>query len=589
MRWKRGVLVTAAPDVLYLEDADGDGKADARTVVLTGFARHQPAAQRQQPGLRPRQLDPAGPLGRRRRDHLPGAVRRPRRAAAFPGSPAGRPSMPEPRRALPAGSAAQSRRDRADSQYGNTFDAWGRYFTLENNDHARHEVIAARYLERNPHLPCLAERDGRHLRSRRRRHACFRSRQPAVRAADRSRAVHLGLQPHDVHRRRVPGSTRAASFVAEPVHNLVHRDVIDGAGATFVARRARGDGREFLASTDLVPPGEPLRRARRRALRHRLLPSAHRAPGVDGQRPPQEPRAVRSTGRDRGRIYRVVPTAPRTRAAAAPGRGDRRGSVTALSHRNLWWRRTAQRLLVDRRRRDAAPALERSRARRLGARAPARAVDARRPRPCSTTALVVLALGDPEAGVRENALAPRRAAPGRVARAPGGGAGARGRRAGCPRAVPVAGHAGSPGLARVEGGAAVAVLRACRRPLDAGGGAFRRARPRGDVPARGAAARQRRAGPAVRGACGVFHAGRIGCGRHARTGSRGRTRRGGGARHGARRLVAGGRARRRRAGPARRRRRCARHEPRRSADPGAGTRPWRATRGVGPARDGDTR
>jgi hypothetical protein len=30
MRWKKGVLVTDAPDVLYLEDADGDGKADVR-------------------------------------------------------------------------------------------------------------------------------------------------------------------------------------------------------------------------------------------------------------------------------------------------------------------------------------------------------------------------------------------------------------------------------------------------------------------------------------------------------------------------------------------------------------------------------
>ena len=30
MRWKKGVLVTAAPDVLYFEDTDGDGRADVR-------------------------------------------------------------------------------------------------------------------------------------------------------------------------------------------------------------------------------------------------------------------------------------------------------------------------------------------------------------------------------------------------------------------------------------------------------------------------------------------------------------------------------------------------------------------------------
>src|SRR5918996_3608157 len=33
MRWKQGVLVTAAPDVLYLEDTDGDGRADLRKTV----------------------------------------------------------------------------------------------------------------------------------------------------------------------------------------------------------------------------------------------------------------------------------------------------------------------------------------------------------------------------------------------------------------------------------------------------------------------------------------------------------------------------------------------------------------------------
>src|SRR5712664_3202341 len=42
MRWKKGVLVTAAPDVWYLEDADGDGRAERREKVLTGFAFTNP-------------------------------------------------------------------------------------------------------------------------------------------------------------------------------------------------------------------------------------------------------------------------------------------------------------------------------------------------------------------------------------------------------------------------------------------------------------------------------------------------------------------------------------------------------------------
>jgi hypothetical protein len=35
--WKGGVLVTSAPHIWYLEDTDGDGRADERRTVLTGF------------------------------------------------------------------------------------------------------------------------------------------------------------------------------------------------------------------------------------------------------------------------------------------------------------------------------------------------------------------------------------------------------------------------------------------------------------------------------------------------------------------------------------------------------------------------
>src|SRR5881397_635763 len=38
MPWKGGVFVTCAPDLLYLKDTDGDGRADLRQVVFTGFS-----------------------------------------------------------------------------------------------------------------------------------------------------------------------------------------------------------------------------------------------------------------------------------------------------------------------------------------------------------------------------------------------------------------------------------------------------------------------------------------------------------------------------------------------------------------------
>jgi hypothetical protein len=42
MRWKKGIIVTDAPDVLYLEDTNNDGKADIRKKILTGFALSNP-------------------------------------------------------------------------------------------------------------------------------------------------------------------------------------------------------------------------------------------------------------------------------------------------------------------------------------------------------------------------------------------------------------------------------------------------------------------------------------------------------------------------------------------------------------------
>jgi putative membrane-bound dehydrogenase-like protein len=42
MRWKKGLLVTDAPNVFYFEDTNADGKADIKDTLLTGFALSNP-------------------------------------------------------------------------------------------------------------------------------------------------------------------------------------------------------------------------------------------------------------------------------------------------------------------------------------------------------------------------------------------------------------------------------------------------------------------------------------------------------------------------------------------------------------------
>ncbi len=68
---------------------------------------------------------------------------------------------------------------------------------------------------------------------------------PVLTAADRTTST-CGIAYYSST--AVPGFGRAL-FTAEPVHNLVHCDLLSRTGAGFVARRAR-EGAEFLASSD---------------------------------------------------------------------------------------------------------------------------------------------------------------------------------------------------------------------------------------------------------------------------------------------------------------------------------------------------
>ena len=43
--WRKGAIVCDAPDVIYMEDSDGDGRADVRRTLLTGFATHNAQAR----------------------------------------------------------------------------------------------------------------------------------------------------------------------------------------------------------------------------------------------------------------------------------------------------------------------------------------------------------------------------------------------------------------------------------------------------------------------------------------------------------------------------------------------------------------
>jgi putative heme-binding domain-containing protein len=157
-----------------------------------------------------------------------------------------------------------------------------------------------------------------------------------------------------------PEQYRGNLFTGDVSGNLVHRDVLEAVGTSFIARRAAEErDREFLASTD--PWFRP----------------CNFATGPDGnlyvvdmyrefiEGPEFIPEELRKgmdfySGDTLGRIYRIVPkNAPPTRSVRPNlGKADSSQLVAALSHPNGWRRLTAQRLLLERQGSSVIPLLK---------------------------------------------------------------------------------------------------------------------------------------------------------------------------------------------------------------------------------------
>jgi putative membrane-bound dehydrogenase-like protein len=406
MRWKNGVIVTDPPDVLYFEDTNGDGKADVKRQILTGFARTNPQHGMNTPVYGMDNwiyLANEGPVRTIRYQELFGDG----------GSEIHFTSQPDAPR-LPPDANGRSVRFRPDtrelemlssrSQYGHTFDAWGHHFLNTNNRHLFQEVIAARYLSRNPAFapPTVIEQ----LPDYRQPADVF----PITRDPEFQLLTDVGVMTAasgvtcylaDLF----PPPYRGAAFVAEGAHNIVHVDAIREHGATFRASRMQ-EGREFLASTDAwfrpvsfyIGPDGALYVIDyyRKILEHPEWLDDRTAKSSDLY-----------AGSDRGRIYRIVPegaSPPSWADALTLGNASAAELVQRLGDSNIWWRRQAQRLLIDRAPAEAVALLTSLAAAADNPEGRVHALWTLEGLHKLQSAVIEAALRDPNPGVRENAI-----------------------------------------------------------------------------------------------------------------------------------------------------------------------------------------
>ena len=307
-----GVFVAAGPDILYLKDSHTNGIADVRAVAFTILAgTNTPNAL----GL-PNNFN----WGLDNRIHSASAgtaddVAVSRASGTAPASLDSAFSF-DPR-ALTIAS------DGVPAPSGLTFDNWGRMLVCDFTRPLRLPLFPARYRERNPFFPAPPEMADVLSPAT----AIFRlgTQAPNVLAATwLTNALGCVIYRGSAF----PSDYLGNAFIPDPFAHIVHRAVLREAGLQLTAARATDEPRsEFLMSSD---------------------PAFHPVQAVNG---PDGALYIvdAQDGRDRGRIYRIVPEGFKRPKSPRLGRARSADLVAMLSHPNGWHRDTAARLLYERR------------------------------------------------------------------------------------------------------------------------------------------------------------------------------------------------------------------------------------------------
>ncbi len=401
-----GIIALCAPDIYFLADRDGDGKAEVREKLFTGFGVGEIWTRISNPrwGVDNWIYAASGATSRGTitGPHLQGEVRLGNTGFRF---------KPDGSQLEPVSGGT--------SGFGLAFDDWGDRFLVTNQRHAYYVApLPYHALARNPYhaavnplvnissygfparvYPTSKPDPWRRKRGEQAEWVKFYG------AAETSAGLFTSACAPMLYQADLfPEAYRGNHFSCEPAQNLIHRCVLEPQGAGWVARRA-DEGKEFLTSTDAWFRPVNLSIGPEGAM---YVVDMYREIIEDYSAIPRylQQQYVESliNGHDKGRVWRILASDPPRERTRNLAKADSSALVAELGSPVIWRRLTAQRLLVERRDQAAVPALKELCANGATPQARLHALYALDGLAALEPGLVERALGDAHYGVRVQAL-----------------------------------------------------------------------------------------------------------------------------------------------------------------------------------------
>ncbi|MBM3845377.1 MAG: c-type cytochrome [Verrucomicrobia bacterium] len=366
--WKGGIFVGRTPDILFLEDRDGDLRADSTKVVFTGFAVDTLSKLNVQALLNSfrwgldNRIHGSSSLGG-------GTITSPQDPTLQPVPLRGRDFSFDPR-------TLDFRLETGGGQHGMSFDDFGRKFLCSNSDHLQAVLVHDRYLKNippgldppptresiaadGPAAPVFRISPDEPWRIIRTRWRVTGAVPGIIEGGGRASGYFTGATGATIYRGNAfPSDYLGDAFIADCGSNLIHRKRVKEHRTSFTAERAQDElTTEFVASTDNW---------------HRPVQFANAPDGTlwvadmyreTIEHPWSIPENLKkrldlNSGWDRGRIYRVAPKGFRPPRSPQLGKLSPEEWVALLEHPNGWHRDTASRLIFQSQDASVAPRLE---------------------------------------------------------------------------------------------------------------------------------------------------------------------------------------------------------------------------------------